>query len=121
MVIGVGTDLLAIERIRRSLDDESFINAVYTQEERTAAKQSRNEHYFYSTRFAGKEAVFKALGIGPDSVRLNEIEILPDDFGAPVVTLHGLVRDLAEKRGICEVMLSLSWESEFALAFAVAQ
>jgi len=121
MVQGIGTDLLAVERIGRSLNDEKFINAVYTHAEQEAAKHSKNEQYFYSTRFAGKEAVFKSLGIDPDKVRLSDIEILHDEFDAPIVTLRGCVREFAEERGIREVKISLSWEKEYALAFAIAQ
>ena len=70
---------------------------------------------------AGKEAVFKALGISAEAVRLTEIEILPDENGGPVVSLYGTVHYQAKRREIQEVLISLSWEDEYALAVAVAQ
>ena len=66
--------------------------------------------------FAAKEAVFKSLGLPGDHVRLDEIEILNDPNGRPVVTLHG---DLKRHAGEATVDLSLSSETEYCLAFAV--
>ena len=121
MVKGIGTDILAYSHVVRSMKDEKFLCAVYTQAERRAAEQSEDRRRFYFTRFAGKEAVFKALGISAEAVRLTEIEILPDENGGPVVSLYGTVHYQAKRREIQEVLISLSWEDEYALAVAVAQ
>ncbi len=122
MIFGIGTDILRIERIRAACADpqDPFLVRTFTEAERKAAAERALPLYFYATRFAGKEAVFKALRISPDEVDLSEIEILCDENGAPFVTLHGKLRNFARERGI-GLHISLSYESEEALAFAVAE
>lgn len=121
MVRGIGTDILAYKRIRPALAEESFLKAVYTEAERKEAESRPDSYRYYFSRFAGKEAVFKALGIHPDGIRLKEIEILTAETGAPVVRLDGETRRRAEEKQIREVLLSLSWEEEYAAAYALAQ
>jgi len=121
MVKGIGTDILAYDRIVHSLEDDAFLRAVYTEEEREKAAKSPDWRRFYFTRFAGKEAVFKSLGVHPDSIRLKDIEILPDENGKPCVNLYGNASRQASRREIKEILISLSWETEYALAVAVAQ
>jgi phosphopantetheine--protein transferase-like protein len=74
----------------------------------------------YATRFSGKEAVFKSLSLPGDSIRLNEIEILENEIGQPVVTLIGDAKRHAEQKGITAIYISLSCDTEYASAFAVA-
>lgn len=76
---------------------------------------------FFATRFAGKEAVFKCFGIDGGSIRLNEIEILTADSGVPRVSLFGALREIAGQKGITAIQISLSYDSEYAVAFALAQ
>lgn len=122
MIFGVGTDVLRIERIRAACEDSSdpFLKRTYTENERGEALKRRLPIYYYATRFAGKEAVFKALRLSPEEVDLSEIEILTDSTGAPYITFYGALRDFTKERGIA-VHLSLSYESEEAVAFAVAE
>ena len=77
--------------------------------------------FIVPTRFAGKEAVFKTFGAHPDSIRLDEIEILGDENGAPKVTLHGRARRMAEAMGASHVHISLSYDLPFVIAFAVME
>lgn len=123
MVLGVGTDILKIDRLRETSlrPGDSFLLATYTRGEIAQAAARADPFSYYATRFSGKEAVFKALGIDGERVRLCEIEILSDDNGRPCVTLHGSVRDAAYQRGVGEVLVSLSYDGGFAQAFAIAQ
>ena len=121
MIHGVGTDILAAARMGDAASDEVFVRKTFTASERAEAAQRDDANMYYCTRFAGKEAVFKALGMDPDRARLNEIEILADEFGAPHVTLHGRMADFAAGVGIARVHISLSWETDYAIAFAVAE
>jgi len=85
------------------------------------AGRSRRPGMHLSARFAGKEAVAKALGIGfAGGCRMWEIEIVTDSAGRPLVRLHGTARRLAEERGIGEVFVSLSHSDATAVAQAVA-
>ncbi len=121
MVIGIGTDILKIERIRNGLGGESFINKCFTEKEREQALTRSDPAEFFATRFAGKEAVFKCFGVEGGGIRLNEIEILGTDNGQPQVSLSGKVLEAATQKGIREIRISLSYDGEYAVAFAVAE
>lgn len=119
---GIGTDILHIDRIKNSVQnpEDPYIKRVFTEQEQKLILKKAQPLYGYATRFAGKEAVFKALGADAEHFRLNDIEILERDTGQPYVLLHGMAKELAEKRGIGEILISLSCEYEYAVAFAAA-
>jgi phosphopantetheine--protein transferase-like protein len=123
MILGIGTDILDIERIRTALESgmDSFFQATYTDAERRQAGRRPDPAAYFATRFAGKEAVFKCLGIDSDRVRLNEIEILATATGQPQVTVTGHVKEIVMQKGIGNIQVSLSFETTYAVAFAVAQ
>ena len=77
--------------------------------------------YSYATRFAGKEAVFKALQIDSDMIRLNEIEILENKSGAPTVSLLGNARMIADRFSISKIHISLTYDIRYACAYAIAE
>jgi holo-[acyl-carrier protein] synthase len=122
MILGIGTDILDMRWIRNTYvkpDDPFFISSYSEKEHREASERSDPVLYF-STRFAGKEAVLKSLGID-ESIRLREIEILGSDTGRPTVALAGALKATAEKKGIKNVMISLSYDGDYAVAFAIAE
>ena len=123
MVLGVGTDILNIQRIRDILDGGSdvFVPQVFTIKEQEEATGHLDSVSYYATRFAGKEAVFKCFGIDSSGIRLTEIEILGSEVGQPQVTLSGKVKEMAVQKGVKDVRISLSYETEYAVAFAIAQ
>ena len=126
MIKGIGTDILAIEKLNPILKKEdylndSFIKKTYTSLEIELAESRPLPLYCYATRFAGKEAVFKALTVTGEDLRLNEIEILSDATGKPYVVLHGNAALLAQKKEISQVLISLSYEDDYAIAYAIAE
>lgn len=123
MIAGVGTDILKMSQLSKSClrGSDPFLMKTYSEAEREAAQERELPFYYYATRFAGKEAVFKSLGISPEHVRLSEIEILNDRNGTPHVTLYGEIRKSAEEKGITQIHISLSYEEDYATAFAVAE
>jgi phosphopantetheine--protein transferase-like protein len=123
MVIGVGTDILKIERIRNGMggDSDAFLKKSFTSRERAQASERPDPALYYATRFAGKEAIFKCFGVGGDDVRLDDIEILGAGSGAPEVALFGRARDIARQKGISGLRVSLSYDGEYAVAFALAE
>lgn len=123
MIAGIGADILKIERLAllKSSGDDAFIKRVYTLKEQQQAQQRPDPLAYYAARFSAKEAVFKCLGLDGNRAKLNEIEILGTDVGAPVVTLYGDVLESARTKGIKNVTISLSYEDEYVLAFALAQ
>lgn len=123
MIYGVGTDLLKMSRILDSSlqQEDPFLQKVFTEKERQQASGRSDSHSYYCTRFAGKEAVFKALRTDPDRCAFREIEILDDADGAPGCSLSGEMQKSAAEKGIVRMHVSLSWENEYALAFAAAE
>ncbi|MBN1849668.1 MAG: holo-ACP synthase [Deltaproteobacteria bacterium] len=123
MILGIGADILDIKRIRNGLkgDSEAFVQQTFTAKEQEETSGRPDPVSYYATRFAAKEAVFKCFGIAGDEVSLGEIEILDNDVGQPHVTLLGRAREIARQKGIRDVRVSLSYETDYAVAFAVAQ
>lgn len=122
MLAGIGTDIVEIGRIKKACANDRFLARVFTAQER-AYCESRGAGRFasYAARFAGKEAVMKALGTGLRGGRLLEIEILPDALGAPQVTLTGAFHALAVHQGIRAARISLSHAREYATAVCVLE
>ena len=119
MIIGIGTDIIEISRISCLPTDDIFFRSVFSCKELELAELSASPYRFFAERFAVKEAVFKALGTNGDHIRLNEIETLNGDNGAPFVKISGNLRKLADSKGVKSVLISLSQEENVAIAFVV--
>lgn len=119
---GIGVDIVDVVRLKRAVDrwGERFTGRVFRSDEVLYAKGRARPAEHLSARFAGKEAVIKALGGLQDGGRMREIEIVPGPSGRPLVRLHGAVRTLAAARGVGEIFLSLSHTAGTAVAQAVA-
>jgi holo-[acyl-carrier protein] synthase len=123
MILGIGIDILNIQRMRGVLetDSGSFVNKVFTVQEREQASDHPDPVAYFATRFAGKEAVFKCFGIDGSGIRLSEIEIRGAETEQPQVRLLGKFREIAEKKGVKDIQISLSYDTDYAVAFAIAQ
>jgi holo-[acyl-carrier protein] synthase len=124
LIVGVGTDLLLIERIRAYYKDckPYLLQKVFSSRELAESERRPDAILYYATRFAGKEAVFKCFGINDGSkIRLNEIEILNSETGQPRVTLHGQTAEVAKAIGIQRICISLSYDTDYATAYAIAE
>lgn len=123
MILGIGTDILKISRLEEmefNPQDPFFIR-VFSGKELEEALRRDNRTAYLCTRFAGKEAVFKALSPDLAHVDLNEIEILSLDSGKPYVTMHRKILQYSMEKGIDEILISLSYDTEYAIAYAIAQ
>lgn len=117
--LAVGTDIIEIARIQRSLNDfgERFLKRVYTAREREWYGDRVNE---LAARFAAKEATSKALGTGIVGIRWQEMEVLPNRRGKPVLILHGRAAERARTLGLTDFSVSLTHSRTDAMAFVVA-
>ena len=117
--VAVGTDLIEIERIRRALDRyERFRERCFTEAERAYCDSRPNPAQSYAGRFAGKEAVGKALGFGvARAFAWQEIEIVGRP--KPSVRLSGRVAARAAALGGVVVDLSMTHSRELAQAVAI--
>ncbi|MEN9794929.1 MAG: hypothetical protein RJA17_1469 [Pseudomonadota bacterium] len=131
MIVGVGTDVVLTDRMRTLLSrwggrlSDRILGP--TERERFAAQQGSGAQpadravSYLAKRFAGKEAVGKALGCGLSRpMGLQRLELLNDARGAPVVVAHGELAEHLEREGLV-VHVSLSDEQSMAQAFAVVE
>lgn len=100
MIIGLGSDLIDIRRIERSLEryGERFTERVFTEIEQAKSDRRRNRAASYAKRFAAKEACSKALGTGlSNGVYWRDMGVVNDRFGKPTMKLtNGAAKRLAE-------------------------
>jgi holo-[acyl-carrier protein] synthase len=115
----VGTDLIEIERIRRSLARyPTFKARCFTDAEQAYCDSRRDPAESYAGRFAGKEAVGKALGFGvARAFAWKEIEIVGRP--KPAVQLSGRLAQIADASGVTSIDLSMTHSRELAQAVAV--
>ena len=118
-VLSLGVDIIEVERIESAIRqwDKRFLNRIYTEAE---LKICQGRIPALAARFAGKEAVMKVLGTGTKGVGWQEIEILADAQGKPLVQLHGKASETAKKLNLSELCISLSDTKQYAVAAAIA-
>lgn len=120
--VGLGVDIVEIERMRRILTrTPSFARKVFSEAERAYCDAKANPEVHYATRFAAKEAVVKALGTGfSEGIGVRDIEVRRTTKGRPYVVLTGRAREVAREQGVREMPLSLSFTHTEAVACAMA-
>ncbi len=116
----IGIDIIEIARIQKAIDrwGESFLQRVYTEPE---LRLCRKKPSSLAARFAGKEAVMKALGTGIRGISWREIEILAEPSGKPTVHLYDKAQDKADGLGLDTLAISLTDSKEYAIAFVVGE
>ncbi len=115
-----GVDIIEITRIEKAINrwGKRFLHRIYTRPE---LKLCREKPQSLAVRFAGKEAVMKALGTGIRGIRWQEIEIMAEPSGQPLVHLYGKAQDKADEMGLDRLAISLSHSREYAVAFVVGE
>lgn len=125
MVIGLGTDLIEISRIERSLQrfGAAFLGRVYTPGEIAYCERKRHTAAeSFAARFAAKEAAAKALGTGISrGVSWREFEVVRRPGEAPRLRVTGRAAEIALRLGVTRFSLSLTHSREYALAVVIAE
>ena len=123
MIAGIGTDIVAIERMRSAWQrhGEKLTSRILTPNELSVFNSFRdNEVAFLARRFAAKEAAAKALGTGfRDGVGLRSLEVCHDGHGKPELRLLDGAARRGEQLRISATYLSLSDEHDYAVAFVI--
>ena len=112
----IGVDIVEIERIEVAMERwrGRFLQRVYTDLE---LKLCHEKPSSLAARFAGKEAVVKALGVKNSGIGWKDIEILSDSSGKPLICLHGKAQEQANDLGMDSLAISLSHSRDYAIAF----
>lgn len=122
MIIGVGVDIIEIERIKEAFELNSlFIQKLFNKNEIAYFESRKLRPEYVAGRFAAKEAVAKALGTGFRDFNMRDIEIDRTSLGKPTVILKGKAKMLAEKNGDYKMHVSISHDKQSAIAYAVLE
>lgn len=123
MTIGVGTDIVEIDRIKQALarHQERFVDRLLSLEEQLQWVALGSRVNSLAGAWAAKEAVAKALGTGFRDFGLKDIVITRDPLGKPSVTLLGGALAQASQQSIRAVLITISHSETYAIAFAVAE
>ena len=123
MIIGIGVDIVQIERVRKLVENYSeFMHQVFTAREIEFCQAKADSASSYAARFAAKEAMMKALSTGwNEKVNWLDIEVINEEQGNPILKIKGRTLKLMKKMGVYQTHLSLSHERDYALAFVVLE
>lgn len=124
MILGIGIDLTNIPRIERLLLNwgDKFKKRVFSQQEMDYSQRHKRSSEHYAANFAVKEAFFKAIGKGiKGNMRMLDIEVQRDEDGKPYVNLYGRAKQLAEKKKINSVHVSISHDGDYATAVVILE
>jgi len=124
VIFGIGTDIVRIPRMADNLDryGDRFAARILTGAEMAIFIDSLQQAPFLAKRFAAKEAVAKALGTGfRNGLNLHDIGVDNDVLGKPLLVFSERAQQMLQKRGIGRTHLSLSDESEYAVAYVVLE
>ena len=120
MIVGIGNDIIEIERIEKAISKEGFKNKIYTQRELENIEKRGNRTETYAGIFSAKEAISKAIGTGVREFSLTDLEILNDDLGKPyVVVSEKLDKIIKSKKEDYQIEISISHSKKYAIAIAI--
>jgi holo-[acyl-carrier protein] synthase len=124
MIYGIGIDLVKIKRIAEAHQrwGERFQHKAFTSGEIQYCLRKRDPAPSFAARFAAKEALVKALGIGlRRGVHLRDVEVQRGALGKPVLKLHGRAEEICAREGITGIFLSLTHDQDFSSAVVVLE
>ncbi|EGN66930.1 holo-[acyl-carrier-protein] synthase [Fusobacterium animalis 11_3_2] len=120
MIVGIGNDIIEIERIEKAISKEGFKDKIYTQRELENIKKRGNRAETYAGVFSAKEAISKAIGTGVREFSLTDLEILNDDLGKPYVVIsEKLDKIIKNKKEDYQIEISISHSKKYAIAMAI--
>lgn len=122
MIIGIGTDIIEIQRIEKVISKTPrFYKTVYTEEERAYYEAGHKKVESLAGAFAAKEAVSKALGTGFRGFSPCDIEVKRNALGKPEVHLLGGAKQVADELGVGRIHLTISHCQSYSVAYVVVE
>jgi holo-[acyl-carrier protein] synthase len=124
MIVGIGTDLAEVGRIRQSIArwGDRFLDRIYTKRERAYAASKANSAERFAARFAAKEAGMKAIGTGWNlGVTWKDFEVVNEALGRPTLRLSGVAQQIANHLRVERISVSLTHTAEVAFAIVMLE
>jgi holo-[acyl-carrier protein] synthase len=123
VVVGIGVDIVEVERIRRALEGSgAMVRRVFTEEEIQYCTERKNRFQHFAGRFAAKEAALKALGTGwQEGIRWKDVEVVAGELGAPQIRLSGKARERFEKIGADRAHVTITHAEAYAVSVVLLE
>jgi holo-[acyl-carrier protein] synthase len=123
MIVGIGTDIIEVNRIERLLaKQERFKERIFTQGEIEYCEHKKNKAQNYAARFAVKEALLKAIGTGwRKGVVFKEIDVVNNEKGKPELVLSGTVKKITKEMGVTNIQVSISHLEDLAIGVVILE
>lgn len=124
LIIGCGIDLVKIKRIEKIIKKwgDNFTFRIFTSLEREyCEKKKGNKFQSYAGKFAAKEALLKALGLGLREANWKEIEIKNEELGQPIIDTSGKLENIASVKGVNKYFITISHTKEYAIAQVILE
>ncbi len=119
MIIGIGCDIIEIDRIRKAIKNKAFVERLFTPIEIERSLRFRDPAPYFAGRFAAKEALSKALGTGIGSkLSWHSMEIVNNEEGKPFVIWSD---EIESRYKIAKTHLSISHSKSTAIAYAIVE
>lgn len=119
-ILDIGVDIIEIERVRDILESNPrFLDKIFTKNEIDYFKSKGFKAETIAGNFAAKEAISKSIGTGIRNYNFNDIEVLRNDLGKPIVKTYNNLRQICIDYSVLEIKVSISHCKEYAVANAI--
>ena len=121
MIVGIGVDAVEIDRFRRSLErTPSMKSRLFTSEELDYVEPHDDPTASLAARFAAREAVMKAMGVGLGAFEFHDVWVQRADSGRPTLAVTGRAQQIANELGVTDWHLSITHTASTAIAYVIA-
>ena len=121
MIVGIGVDAVEIDRFRRSLErTPSLKSRLFTSEELDYVEPHDDPTASLAARFAAREAVMKAMGVGLGAFEFHDVWVQRADSGRPTLAVTGRAQQIANELGVTDWHLSITHTASTAIAYVIA-
>ena len=121
-IVGIGVDAVDVAVMRETIArTPSIVTRCFTESERSYAQRARDPSERFAVRFAAKEAVMKAMGVGLGAFAFYDVEVARAENGVPSLVVTGAAATLAAERGVSRWLVSLTHTELVAIAYVVAE
>jgi len=121
MIVGIGVDAVEIDRFRRSLErTPSMKSRLFTSEELEYVEPHDDPTASLAARFAAREAVMKAMGVGLGAFEFHDVWVQRAESGRPTLAVTGRAQQIANELGVTDWHLSITHTASTAIAYVIA-